>query len=115
MIYPLEECKQIIITEIKKQISENINNIKLEIPPENMGDFAFPCFTLASILKKSPKDIANDLATKIQKNKWITKIESKGGYVNFYINNNLLISKTLKLIFEMTNKYGHLQKKEKKI
>ena len=80
-----------------------------------MGDFAFPCFPLASIIKKSPKDIADDIAATIQKNKWITKIETKGGYVNFYVDKNYLISETLNLIFEMKEKYGHLQKKNEKI
>jgi len=115
MKYPLDECKQKITSELKKVLSKHKCDIKLEVPPENMGDFAFPCFSLAPIIKKSPTDIANDIAATIQKNKWITKVETKGGYVNFYVENNYLISTTLDLIFEMKEKYGDLQKKHKKV
>ena len=115
MIYPLDECKKKIVSEIKKAISKYGGEVKLETPPEDMGDFAFPCFPLASTIKKSPKNIADNIATTIQKNKWITKIETNGGYVNFYLDKNYLISETLNLIFEMKEEYGHLQKKNKKI
>jgi len=103
------------VSEIKKAISKYGGEVKLETPPEDMGDFAFPCFPLASTIKKSPKNIADNIATTIQKNKWITKIETNGGYVNFYLDKNYLISETLNLIFEMKEEYGHLQKKNKKI
>jgi len=115
MKYPLDEYKQKITSELKKVLSKHKCDIKLEIPPENMGDFAFPCFSLAPILKKPPTDIANDIVATIQKNKWITKVETKGGYVNFYVENTYLISTTLDLIFEMKEKYGDLQKKHKKV
>ena len=115
MTYPLDKCKKKISSEIKKAIPTYRGEVKLEIPPEDMGDFAFPCFPLAPIIKKSPKGIADDIAATIQKNKWITKIETKEGYVNFYVDKNYLISETLNLIFEMKEKYGHLQKKNEKI
>ena len=80
-----------------------------------MGDFAFPCFSLAPLVKKSPNDIAENLADKIEKSKWIAKAEAKGGYVNFFVDDEYLISSTLRSIFEMKEKYGHLQKKNKKV
>jgi arginyl-tRNA synthetase len=115
MKYPLEECKEKIISELEKIVSHNIGQIKLETPPENIGDFAFPCFSLAPLLKKSPNIIANDVSSKIGKNKLITKIVASGGYVNFSINTEYLILKTLTLIFEMKEKYGNLDKKNKKV
>lgn len=34
----------------------------IEIPPENIpGDFAFPCFKISKLLKKSPQQIAEEL------------------------------------------------------
>ncbi|MFO7678025.1 MAG: arginine--tRNA ligase [Thermoplasmatota archaeon] len=115
MKYPLEIYEKQIISVLKKIFSDHNITIKLEIPPENMGDFAFPCFSLAPLLKKSPIDIANDIAKSIQKNEYITKIEPKAGYVNFYINKTNLISETLRLILSMNKKYGTLQKKNIKI
>ncbi len=51
-------------TKLKK---EEILSL-IEIPPEiRLGDFAFPCFTLAKTLKKAPVEIAKDLATALEK------------------------------------------------
>ena len=38
----------------------------IEIPPEDKGDYAFPCFRLAKELKKAPQAIAEELKTKIR-------------------------------------------------
>ncbi|MFW6172947.1 MAG: arginine--tRNA ligase [Elusimicrobiota bacterium] len=113
MVYPLEEIKNEILSKLKRVLYKY--EIRLEIPPENMGDFAFPCFSLAPHEKKSPNDIAQDLANKIEKDKYIAKIEAKRGYVNFFVNNNYVISSTLKAILEMKGQYGYLQQKNKKV
>ncbi|MDH7517507.1 MAG: arginine--tRNA ligase [Candidatus Thermoplasmatota archaeon] len=118
MKYPLDEAKKEIITTLENVLSElNIKyEIKLETPPEeNMGDFAFPCFPLAPIVKKPPKEIAENILNKIKKTRWIEKTEAKNGYVNFYIDNKQLINSTLKLIIENKEKYGTMDKKSKKV
>jgi len=117
MNYPLYEVEN-EITLLLKGVLAKLNydcEVKLEIPPENMGDFAFPCFSLAPIAKKSPKDIAEDITERIEKGKWAAKIDTHGGYVNFYIDGKRLASKTLDSILEMKEEYGYLQKKNKKI
>lgn len=116
-MYPLDECKKEIQTEIQT-IAAKYNiplDIQIEVPPENMGDFAFPCFQLAPILKKSPSDIAKQIAQELKKTKWITKIEAQAGYVNFFINNTQLTSETLHSILEKNETYGYLKKKKKKV
>jgi arginyl-tRNA synthetase len=117
MNYPLIEAKKQIISILKETISKlkYTCEIKLEIPPEEMGDFAFPCFRLAPIVKKSPNAIAEEIAQKIKKNKWIEKIEVKGSYVNFFITKKILQTETIKLILEKKDKYGFLNKKNKKV
>jgi arginyl-tRNA synthetase len=78
----------------------------LEIPPSSeLGDFAFPCFALAKILKKSPNQIAQDLAVKI-KSKDLEKVEAKGPYVNFFINKAALAESTLNEILKQKDGYG---------
>lgn len=59
--------------------------IVLDKSPAGMGDLAFPCFTLAKQLRKSPDVIARELASKIQPGGLIERIASSGGYVNFYV------------------------------
>ena len=100
--------------EIAKIIS-NITNIDLkeiegyiEIPPDsNMGDYAFPCFRLAKELKKAPPVIANELKEKIDDNNEILEaVNFVGGYLNFYINKELLIKTTIEEINEKNEEYG---------
>ena len=117
MNYPLYEAEN-EITLLLKGVLAKLNydsEVKLEIPPENMGDFAFPCFSLAPIAKKSPKDVARDIAEKIEKGKWVARIDVNGGYVNFYMDGKYLASATLNLILEMKEEYGCLQKNNKKV
>jgi arginyl-tRNA synthetase len=71
----------------------------IEIPPrEEMGDFAFPCFSLAKTLKKNPMEIAKELGEKIRKNlsKEVSGVDFSGGYVNFFINKKFLAEKIFK-------------------
>ena len=55
------DFKKIISEKIVKAVQLDSEEIMqyIEIPPnKEMGDYAFPCFKLAKILKKSPQIIA---------------------------------------------------------
>ncbi len=54
-----------------------------EPPQSNMGDYAFGCFTLAKVLRKSPADVAKILQGKIIPTADILKVEPVGPYLNF--------------------------------
>lgn len=82
---------------VSSLISTNIGIDRAEVfsqistPPQaDMGDLAFPCFKLAKIMSKSPKDIAQDISDKlganIEENSLIESIKAFGPYVNFFIN-----------------------------
>ncbi|MCK4995296.1 MAG: arginine--tRNA ligase [Thermoplasmatales archaeon] len=126
MSYPLNEAEKEVISLLEKALSQRsigltkqsykklFKTAKLELPPENMGDFAFPCFILASELKKSPNDLAKDIATKIEKGKWVEKIEANGPYVNFFINIEYLKNLTIKSVISKQKNYGNLENKNKK-
>ena len=117
MDYSLTKARKEIISALKNVLEQLEYNYeaKLEIPSEELSDFAFPCFHLASIAKKSPKDIAEDISAKIKKGKWIKKVETANGYVNFFLDRKLLITSTLKSIDDKKEDYGALQKKNKKV
>ena len=58
-------------------------------PEENMGDFAFPCFSLAKVLHMSPMSIAESLANALTlqgEKLGIAKAEAVNGYLNIYVN-----------------------------
>lgn len=57
----------------------------LETPPnEDLGDYAFPCFQLARIIRQSPAKIAGDLAERLGQNPLIERVEVVNAYVNFF-------------------------------
>ncbi len=102
---------------VKTLISAGVKTSKdsLEAPPqEEFGDIAFPCFELARIEKRNPQLIAEDIAKKVKPSKSISKIEAKGGYVNFFFNYQKLAEIVLKDILRKKEKYGQSNAGKKK-
>jgi len=100
--------KEQVANQISKYVSLDKNAIlnSIEIPPSSeLGDFSFPCFLLAKELKKNPIEIARELATKINSSEF-EKVESKGPYVNFFLNKKTIAESTLKLVLKQKDKYG---------
>ncbi len=104
------DLKKEIVDMISKCIEINAEEITeyIEIPPDdNMGDYAFPCFKLAKTLKKAPVIIASEIRENIKINKEIIeKMETIGGYLNFYINKSTLIKNVLEEMESKNSKYG---------
>ncbi|MDR2977509.1 MAG: arginine--tRNA ligase [Streptococcaceae bacterium] len=73
----------------------------LEKPKKiELGDIAFPAFSLAKELHKSPVEIAKDLAEKIDTANF-DKIEAAGPYVNFFVSKT---DTTAAVISDIVNK-----------
>ncbi len=105
--------KQAVIKLLKKELK---GPIELETPPDSkLGDYAFPCFGLAKQLKKSPMEIARDLASKLRPSKYIRGIKSTGPYVNFFVNKTVLNEITLNEVLKQKEKYGSSVKKNKRV
>ena len=103
---------KLISKEVKAVTEEEVKNL-LEIPPSTeLGDYAFPCFSLAKIEKKSPLLIAEQLAEKLRKKlpEEISGVDFKAGYLNFFIDKKILAEKILKGINKTLKNKG---KKEK--
>lgn len=91
-----EKCLSLTERVIKKNFGSNIVGTIEQTPDEKLGDFAFPCFALAKELKKSPIEIARDIATSIKKlPSEIQSVSAVGPYVNFFLNPKELASKIL--------------------
>ncbi len=117
MSYPLFDAKD-EITESLKNALLTLNykyQVKLETPSKNMGDYSFPCFNIAKNEKKSIDVITKNIADNIIKKKYIKNIIRKGGYLNFFLDQNLIINSTMKLIEKNKDKYGFLKNKNKKV
>ena len=72
----------------------------IEMPKDaKNGDYAFPCFRLAKELKKAPPVIASEIKEKIEINpEIIEKVEIAGGYLNFYINKQIITKEVLEKV-----------------
>ncbi len=98
-----------IIQALKRELK--IENLELEIPPDpNMGDYAFPCFSLAKKLKKSPQQIAEDLRSKLKISD--IKIETKGPYLNFFVDKKEFAKQAVTQIIKEKDDYGSQKKKK---
>ena len=101
--------KNILVEEISKITNIEKNEIEkyIEVPKETEnGDYAFPCFKLAKVLKKSPNLIADNLKSNIKVSEnIIEKIEVVGGYLNFFINKETLATEILSEVTR-TEEYG---------
>lgn len=103
------DFKSIIANAISKVVNINETEIEMSIEKpkgsEN-GDYAFPCFRLAKELHKAPQMIANDVKEniKVDENQ-IIKIEVVGGYLNFFINKEILVKEVLNEMSE-NKEYG---------
>ena len=96
----------------------DIDSIITVPPNSDMGDYAFPCFILSKKYKKSPVEIAKELAHKLTQaeEKYIEKINADGPYVNFFISQKMIAKNVLSAIFSEKEKYGmHHPKNKKKI
>ena len=84
--------------------SEEIENL-LEVPKfTDMGDFAFPCFSLASKIKMSPQEIAQNLRAEIKKiPSGFQDIQVAGPYINFFFNRKNLSIKLVNEIIKQKN------------
>lgn len=105
--------KQEIAKKIAKAIQLNEKELEtyLEIPKDTKnGDYAFPCFRLAKELKKAPPQIANEIKEKIEIDTTkIEKVDVLGGYLNFFVNKQLLTKEVLTEIAK-NEEYGKSQK-----
>lgn len=96
-------------------LSENLTDMSkeeimgmIEVPAdEKMGDYAFPCFKLAKVLRKAPPLIAKDVAEKIAENEIFEKVESVNAYVNMYISRANFVDGVVREVTAAGDNFGH--------
>ena len=87
----------------------------LEKPKQTeLGDIAFPCFTLAKKLRKAPQQIALELSAKLE-DQLIASVQVAGGYVNIFLNQAFVTNQVLHSIMTDLQKYGSKNSMHEKI
>ena len=105
-----EAIAKLLEKELKGRIKHDEVESMLETPPtSDMGDFAFPCFKLSSILKKNPVEIAKQLEKEIKPKPPIEKIKANGPYLNFFSKTEDIFEKVLNI----DENFGKGNQKEK--
>ncbi len=108
-MYALQEAKQQVLKELKRALGKGFSPAAadLAVPPNpEMGDVAFPCFALAKALKRSPVEIAAEIAAKIGPKGYVKSAVAQGPYVNFTFDTAALGQAVLAQIDELGDAYG---------
>ena len=108
----MEEKKKMIAKCIYDALNNNEITIeeieaKVEVPKDKQnGDFSYPCFNLAKIMKNSPVNIANSIKENIVLPEEISKVEVVNGFLNFYLDSDNVVATVLSKIVEEKENYG---------
>jgi arginyl-tRNA synthetase len=102
------DYKKKVAEAISRNVDMEIENIErlIEIPPKpEMGDYAFPCFQLAKEFRKAPNVIAEELASKIDK-EGFEKITNLGPYINFFADKSIFTKNVIEKVIAEKENYG---------
>ena len=106
----------VIVKAVSNACGVKIDKNLIEVPPDSkLGDYAFPCFSLAKDLRKNPVEIAKELAGKIKINKYLKDVKAEGPYLNFFVNNVFLAESVLKEIYGEKKNYGKKKVKSRTV
>ena len=114
----MEEIKLKIANMIYDALNNNDINLdeikeKIEVPKDKQnGDFSYPCFNLAKILRNSPVNIANNIKENMTIDSSISKVEVVNGFLNFYLDSNNIVNDVLSKIVSQKEKYGSTKEGE---
>lgn len=102
------DYKQYIASLINVDVDKNELAASItEIADDSLGDYAFPCFKLAKVMRMSPVAIAQKLASEITPDGVVTKVNAVNGYLNFFIDRNALVCDTLNQVLTAGEEYGN--------
>ena len=101
--------KELIASELAKVIDsldqDAILNLLEQPKSSDLGDIAFPAFSLAKVERKAPQAIAADIAEKIDQSAF-EKVVATGPYVNFFLDKSKISGQVIKSVIEAGADYG---------
>ena len=101
--------KELIASELAKVIDsldqDSILNLLEQPKSSDLGDIAFPAFSLAKVERKAPQAIAADIAEKIDQSAF-EKVVATGPYVNFFLDKSKISDQVIKSVIEAGADYG---------
>lgn len=114
MINFKEKIALLLSEKIEGLPAEEIQSM-LEIPTDSkMGDYAFPCFKLAKMMRKAPPMIAQDIAEALSGSDLFEKVESVNAYVNMFLSRKVFMAEVIDVVIAEQDRYGSSQVGENK-
>lgn len=106
MISYREKIADILAPQIEGLEKDEIMSM-IETPADiKMGDYAFPCFKLAKLLRKAPPVIAKSIAEAIGDDPMFEKVESVNAYVNMFVSKEDFALEVVSEAIEKGDDYG---------
>ncbi|MBP3889319.1 MAG: arginine--tRNA ligase [Cellulosilyticum sp.] len=107
--------------EVAKLLNSKISDLSvdeiysmIEVPSNSdMGDYAFPCFKLAKVLRKAPPMIAAEIVQSLDKLDIIDRVENVNAYINFFLNKAAYVKEVLEVVLNEKENYGIETNKDK--
>ena len=101
--------KELIASELAKVIDsldqDAILNLLEQPKSSDLGDIAFPAFSLAKVERKAPQAIAAEIAEKIDQSVF-EKVVATGPYVNFFLDKSKISDHVIKSVITAGADYG---------
>ena len=98
--------------EIKKVIQKKYPDLEILFstsPNVETGHLSIPCFGFSKILRRSPKDIAEEFSESIKSLTFIDNVEAIGGYINCFIKKEILFKTIISEVLQFKETYGSNQ------
>ncbi len=109
MINYVDKIADLIAPQVEGLEKEEIKSM-IETPADGkMGDYAFPCFKLAKILRKAPPMIAKGIAVAISEDPMFEKVEQVNAYVNMFIVKDAFAKEVISEVVAKEDDYGKSQ------
>ncbi len=106
MLQYVDKIADLIAPQVEGLEKDEIRKM-IEIPADSkMGDYAFPCFKLAKILRKAPPLIAKGIAEAIADDPIFEKVEQVNAYVNMFINKEAFAGDVISEVIEKGDDFG---------
>ena len=102
-----KEIANIIYSEeLGLEVEEIVNMV--EVPTDkSMGDYAFPCFRLAKVMRKAPPLIAKSIVERISEDQLFSEVKQVNAYVNMFLDKKVFIKDTVTEVLRENNQFGN--------
>lgn len=107
-MYVLDKLKTQLAQDLNKALgSESVRPSHFVYPPdEKMGDLSLPCFDIAKALKRSPVEVAKEMAATIKADKVVREAKAVGPYLNIVLDNAFTAKEVIGEVALMKEAFG---------